>query len=175
MPEDESKQISGEPDDGSQIIGPGAAPGAFTPPPDSSEPLGVHFVQLESRSGPLPDPATLAAYKELDEGLFHTIQEMAVSQASHLQELQRLDVQRVIDRERGGRDERRRGQWMGFCIAVAGLIVTLVLALTGHDAVAGVVGGATLATIVTAFIAGRVTRPVRRDQSAARGRSDAEP
>lgn len=51
--------------------------------------------------------------------------------------------------------ERSLGMLAGFGIGSLSLVVSLKLALTGHDWVAGVVGGATVVALVGAFIYGK--------------------
>jgi uncharacterized membrane protein len=51
--------------------------------------------------------------------------------------------------------ERILGLVFALLIAVAGLGVATYLAMNSHDWVAGVIGGATLVGLVTAFIAGK--------------------
>jgi uncharacterized membrane protein len=50
-----------------------------------------------------------------------------------------------------------RGQLIAASAFVLGLVATVVLALTHHDGVAKVVGGATLLGVVVVFVTGRVT------------------
>lgn len=73
---------------------------------------------------------------------------MAESQGAHRMELERQVIANQLD-------ESKRGQNYGLLIGLTGLAICLTLALTGHDVVAGVVGGTTLVGLVAVFVVGK--------------------
>jgi uncharacterized membrane protein len=48
-----------------------------------------------------------------------------------------------------------RGQWIAVSLCVFFGLVSLVMTLTGHDAVGGTIAGTTIAALATTFIVGR--------------------
>lgn len=74
---------------------------------------------------------------------------MAESDLRHLQNMDRTSIE-------GKFSERQRGQRFGLCIGLAGLCVAAFLGFSGHDWLAGVIGGTTLVSLVAVFVLGRV-------------------
>ncbi len=68
-------------------------------------------------------------------------------------------------------EESRRGQNYGLMIGLTGLIVSLVLAYLGHDAVGGIIGGSTLVGLVTVFVVGRTKQ---REELQRKGNNEVE-
>ncbi len=109
----------------------------------------------ESFRGPIPHPELLKGYEEIQAGFAERIMRMAEK-----------EQERRFDREMGQEEcekkiidntasESKRGQCFALIVAVLFLVGSVVLALFGHDAVAGILGGGTLASIVAVFITGR--------------------
>lgn len=51
--------------------------------------------------------------------------------------------------------QSRRGQNFGFALGVLGLILATVLALMGHEVIAGIFGTTTIVGLVTVFVIGK--------------------
>ncbi|MBF0215121.1 MAG: hypothetical protein HQM00_16435 [Magnetococcales bacterium] len=54
---------------------------------------------------------------------------------------------------------QRRGQWMALSIGVIAMSTSLIMTLTGHDTVGGIVGGGTVIGLVSVFVTGRHSKP----------------
>lgn len=104
-------------------------------------------------SGPLPPPSVLGAYESLSPGLTDRIVEMAEREQAHRH---RMDDETVKEETKLG----KRGQLFGFIIAIAGLATAVVLGWPAHQGgAAAVVGGASLASLVAAFLKGPQSHP----------------
>ena len=62
--------------------------------------------------------------------------------------------------------ESQRGQIFGFILAFLCLGVTTTLALTGHETVAGIVGGSTIIGLVTVFVKGQISQKKNLEKKA---------
>lgn len=109
-------------------------------------------LRLEKRteifSGPLPPPAILRQYDEIQPGFAERLLRLTEDEASHRREVtaraQRYEV-----------FETTLGQVFGLLVALAALGTTVWLGVLGLEAAASIVGGTTIVGLVGAFIAGR--------------------
>ena len=115
------------------------------PPAEASRQTSL---ELRYHVGPLPDPETLARYNEVIPNGADRIMRLAEGQASHRREMERTIVT-------GQKKQEERGQLLGFAIGVLFIVAAVVVALRGHDAVAGILGGSSVISVVGAFILGR--------------------
>ena len=76
---------------------------------------------------------------------------MAENDSAHLQSMEKMQLSSLFL-------ERRLGQILGFGIALMGLSASVFLAYNGHEWTASIIGGATLASLVSVFMAGRLSR-----------------
>ncbi len=109
------------------------------------EDLLIQAYRQESFTGPLPHPKILALYEEIVPGSADRIISMAENQANHRTKFENTSL--AIDGKLA-----ERGQIFAFIIAVICIISTIALALSGHDTVAGVLGGTTIVGLVTTFL-----------------------
>ncbi len=100
-----------------------------------------------SFSGPLPPPEMLARYDEIIPGSAERILTMAESQSLHRRELEREVVFSRIALS-------RRGQWLGFAIAIVGLGTSAIIAIYGSALAGGIIGLGTLVSLVGVFMYG---------------------
>lgn len=94
--------------------------------------------------GPLPPPELLRRYDEAVPGAGERILDLA-------EEEQRKRASSV----NGAVETMRRGQSCGLAVTLAALGVVAHTAYLGHPVVATILGGATLTSLVTVFVAGR--------------------
>src|SRR6266508_605347 len=85
-----------------------------------------------THEGPLPPPQQLQAYDRVLPGLAERIVSMAEREQNNRHAMQRVEVE-------GGLELARRGQRYGLAVAVLVLVVSLILVLTGHEVVGGVI------------------------------------
>lgn len=131
-----------------------------TPPPHNPAQL-VAAMHHSSFSGPLPPPDVLKRYNEVVPGAAERIITMAEAQAKHRQELERAEVF-------GGNRRANLGQYFGFTIGIAGLVVALILGIRGNAWVAGLIGVLDLGGLVSIFVYGsRSRRSERREKGEA--------
>jgi uncharacterized membrane protein len=105
-------------------------------------------LSLQSHSGPLPPPGSLAAYGDIDPSFPNRIMTMAEQNAASA----RVTAERAQHYQLA---EQIVGRAAGLIFALAAIIAAVVLALNGQAVVAGVIGGATVVGVVTALIKGR--------------------
>ena len=108
-------------------------------------------VQQTSFQGPLPKPSDFAQYETILPGAAERIISMAERQAVHRQAIEK----KVI-----GSDALHAlvGTACGLVIGLFGLGVAGYCIINGHDLAGAVIGGATLASMVSAFIYGSSKR-----------------
>lgn len=129
------------------------------PPTQSSEPpdqpvlpgLPLDSGQLQASRviiGPLPAPEVLAGYGYIDESFPNRIVTMAEENArTGRRTAERAQTFTLV--------ERIAARAFGFAFACSAIGGAIYLALQGHDAVAGIIGGTTVAGVVAALIKGK--------------------
>jgi len=105
----------------------------------------VVMTQVTHRSGPLPDPQTLAEYDRVVPGAAERILVMAERQQAHRQNLEAADLQAAVL-------FAKRGQWMALCITVLAFVVGSSLAFVGQTTVASILFGTVIVAVVGAFL-----------------------
>ena len=102
-------------------------------------------------SGPLPPPEILRKFDEVVPGSAERIIKMAEGQFAHRTELER----KVIDSDIV---TSKRGQILGFVIAIVGLICSMVISIFGNKIAGALIGVGTLASLVSVFMYGSKAR-----------------
>ena len=87
-------------------------------------------------------------YHALDPQLVHRIVAMAESEAEHRRQLENKALESDIRLQ-------RRGQTLGFWLSAVALLSSVALAYVGAFVVAALVGGTTVAVILSLFVTGR--------------------
>jgi uncharacterized membrane protein len=119
------------------------APKGNTPAvPESVE---IRVAHQSLHIGPLPSPTDLAQYGEIVEGGAERIMRMAEAFATHMQSQERAELERRFRLADAG-------QRFGLVMGLAALAVCLVVALTGHDAVAVALAASAVVGGVVAFV-----------------------
>jgi uncharacterized membrane protein len=98
--------------------------------------------------GPLPPPEDLEKYNEVVPGLAERIVKLTENQSSHRIEIEKLAISSQLS-------ESKRGQYMGFILALVCIGSSVFLALNNQHIVASVLGGSTVIGLVTIFFAGK--------------------
>jgi uncharacterized membrane protein len=133
-------------------------------PTSGGEPFQITHVQVERRHlGPLPPPEQLRAYDEIIPGAAREIWDDYRARVRHREELERRDQQMEQQALTANITVTRRAQLFAFAGAILFGMMAFVLVLTGHDAAGSVVFGTTIASLIGAFIAGRVRSDRNRD------------
>lgn len=108
----------------------------------------VQQVSISGYSGPLPHPAILKGFEEVQPGAAERIIRMAENEATHRHSLERQDCRSFIMNERLGM----------VCGLVFGLFVAgggLYCVLKGHPAAGSIIASIPMGGIIIAFIQGR--------------------
>ena len=98
--------------------------------------------------GPLPHPSVLSEYNNVVENGAERIMKMAEIQSGHRIELEKHAIKEELR-------QSSNGQIYGFVLAILGIISALILAMMGHDAVAGIFGTTTIVGLVAVFVIGK--------------------
>lgn len=104
--------------------------------------------------GPLPPPSILQGYDRVVPGAAERIIAMAERQSSHRQAVEGKLVEAQIADGKIERSERKLGQILGFTIGVIAIFSGAVIAVLGAEIAGGVIGGGTVAGLVSVFIYG---------------------
>jgi uncharacterized membrane protein len=116
----------------------------FIPNQPSSPLLQV----AKSYSGPIPDPASLAKYAQIDATLVNRIVEMAEKQSAH-----RMEMEKIVIRSR----ERQSvmGQIFAFVLALGLIVAALII---DDHIISRIIFGVTLLGIVSLFLTGKFAK-----------------
>ena len=117
----------------------------------------VRQTQTQMFSGPLPPPEALKKFDEVVPGAAERIIKMAEEQSAHRKELEKKVIDSDIARSKWG-------QVLGFCIAIAGLTASTLIAIYGNAIAGGIIGVGTLASLVGVFMYGAKTRSEERTE-----------
>jgi uncharacterized membrane protein len=121
----------------------------FIPDPEKKKEaeaiLSSEITLIRAYSGPLPSAEEMAIYERTQTGSANRIITLAENQQAHRIEMEKLDFP-------VRNNHFKMGQWFSLTIGICGLGVTTLLALEGHDWVAGVIGTITTGTILACFI-----------------------
>lgn len=117
-----------------------------------TEKKAVMIRAFERFSGPLPHPSTLRGYEEVKEGFAERIMAMAENEQAHRHKCE----DKIVSESTA---TSRRGQWLGFSIAVLFLIASIVLAILGKTVVSSILGGGTLVSLVAIFVTSNKPSP----------------
>ncbi|MDD4350141.1 MAG: DUF2335 domain-containing protein [Opitutales bacterium] len=118
------------------------------PPKDQQEIVSIVVRQQTSYSGPIPPADELKRYSEVVNDGAERIMKAFETQSEH-----RRSIEKVVISSQQQRSDR--GQWMGLIVAMSTIGSAVFLAYSGHDAVAGVLGGGTVLGLVSVFVIGR--------------------
>jgi len=124
-----------------------------------------HIEQTVSFQGPLPPPDALSAYNKIVPGAAETIIGMAVSQSEHRQYLEKKVIESDINNS-------KLGLWFGLFIALCGMGSAIYCASIGQSIIGSILGGGTLAMLVSTFVYGSQSRKKERERKRIESMSD---
>jgi uncharacterized membrane protein len=105
-------------------------------------------ISIEHYEGPTPHPLFLQKLEEVVPGAAKNVLDDFLHQSKHRRELEAVVIPNQVK-------QSNTGQWMGFITGIFGLSAATFLAYTGHDVVAGVIGGTTVLGLVSTFVFGK--------------------
>ncbi|MDT9109326.1 DUF2335 domain-containing protein [Escherichia coli] len=114
----------------------------------SKNPKVIAMFQQESFQGPLPPPAMLLQYNQILPGGAERIFRLTEKEQEHRHKTQSDALLGAVSRD-------KRGQWMGFCIAMVVLIMAAFFANRGNTWFAGTLATLDLVGLTTVFVYGR--------------------
>lgn len=101
--------------------------------------------------GPLPPPEILKGYNQVVENGAERIVARAEKQSEHRMQLENHAIKEELK-------QSGRGQIFGFILGVLGLLLATLLAILGHELIAGIFGTTTIVGLVTVFVVGKKTQ-----------------
>lgn len=119
------------------------------PKPPARREANSAVASAEFFAGPLPSPDILARYEQVIPGAAERILAIAEADAKHQREIELAAL-------RAEEASVRRGQWLGFAIALFALTISVVALYLGSPWVAGIIGGTAVVGLVSAFVLGRI-------------------
>lgn len=105
-------------------------------------------IRSEYHSGPMPSPRQLEEYDKVLPGLATEIKDEFLKNGQHVRESER----QAIEYTKNDNDKNRR---VAERLVWGSLICSVVLALAGHDWVAGILAGTTVVAVITGFLQNR--------------------
>jgi uncharacterized membrane protein len=104
--------------------------------------------EFSMRSSPLPDAAELAAYNQIIPAGADRILKMAEAQSAH-----RIDIEKTVIKSQ--QTQGFCGQLFGLIVGVVGILCATFAAVSGQPWFGSIIGGATLVSLVSAFLYSR--------------------
>lgn len=106
-------------------------------------------------NGPIPPPEILAQYDNIMPGLGQKIIDQFLSETAHRHDVESRTVEINKSIAESSMLERKHGQRYGFATFILMLLAIVYLAMNGHDNVAMVLGGTTMAAVIGLFLVRR--------------------
>ncbi len=125
--------------------------------PDQRRVIESTMIAMEQRSysGPLPAPEDFAAYEKVLPGSTDRIISMAEKSLDS-----RINNEKTIIETR--LKQSGRGQILGFILALFFGVISLILALTGHEVLAGIIASGDIISLAVIFVLNR--EPNKKDK-----------
>ncbi|WP_274065417.1 DUF2335 domain-containing protein [Xylella fastidiosa] len=120
------------------------SPSGLEAPPLQQERRSISVAHSSWR-GPLPAPDQLARFDEIVPGAAERIIKMAEQEGEHSRGIRRFAMKASVGAQ-------LIGQLSALTIAMCCLLLSYSLAVENHDAVAAILGGTSLTTVVLAFL-----------------------
>ena len=127
-------------------------------PPEKRSVIENVMFAMEQRSfsGPLPAPEDFEAYEKVLPGSTDRI----ITMAEKSLDSRIANEKTIIDNRL---KQSGRGQILGFILAMVFALIALVLALTGHDVLAGIIGGSDIISLAIIFVLNREPSEEKND------------
>ncbi len=119
----------------------------------------VLSLSMEQYRGPFPHPETLAGYERLYPGVTKQIFDDAHAQTTHRMAIERTTIE-------GDNFRATAGLFLGFAIAITGLVVAAIIGWRDQPGWAVAFGAVDLVGLVTVFVIGRRARLNELDDKA---------
>lgn len=110
--------------------------------------VSISFRRSTSFRGPIPHPDILRGYNEVVKDGAERIVVMAENQSNHRIQLEDFAIKEELK-------QSNRGQMFGFILGIFGMGLAAILAILGHEAIAGIFGTTTIVGLVAVFVIGK--------------------
>lgn len=115
------------------------------------DPGSFELLMQQSTVGPIPPPAMLGGYEQVQAGMADRIVKLAEHQAAHRQTLETTKLSGEIAGQ-------TRGTYCGLLAVLAALAVAAYVASLGYSTAAGFIASVDLAALAAVFVHGRRSR-----------------
>ena len=115
----------------------------------------VGIVIGSSYQGPLPSAGELAKYQAISPDFAQRLMEMAEAEANHRRTIEERIVAASIATEVENQMDQKRGQYLGFAIALVTILAGSYLSLNGSQLPGTFIGLSGVTGLTAAFIHGR--------------------
>lgn len=119
----------------------------------------VSVVRHEMHSGPMPSPEQLAMYDAALPGTALIIRDEFQANGAHIRDMEKRALE-------AAKDDNDRNRWAALILVLFSLTSSVVLAITGHDWVAGIIAASTVTAVITGFLRSSGGRGKSNDQEA---------
>lgn len=116
------------------------------------------LIKKESFSGPLPHPEHFKKYNQIVPGSANRLLKMVEDDLAHIHSMQRQQSNTETA-------ATILGLISGFAIAVIALVGSGYLIMQNHDVAGAVLGGGSLASLVSIFVIGRKSKTPRKNEA----------
>ncbi len=113
------------------------------------------WVSSSSFQGPLPPAEELSKYQEVSPDFPKRLLEMVEAEACHRRQIEEKVVDAEIASEKENQEDRKRGQYLGFLIAIVTIVAGSYLSLNGSQLPGTFIGLSGVTGLTAAFIHGR--------------------
>lgn len=122
------------------------------PTEEPTHSLNVSTQLIEQHSGPVPSPRILKGYMELIPDAPERILKMAEMELAHSMEMDKSNISLAEKDMNYGYKAARRGQWMGYTLAITAIGCGVALTILGFESAGITLFGITAAGVVAPFL-----------------------
>ena len=133
---------------------PPATPSVRTAEEDLEEIIVEESILASRFFGPVPSPAHMKEYAEIDPGFPERFFAMAEKQQAHDHAVEKESMAANIKIVSEYQTLERRGQTFGFILAAAGLVAGVITSVLGSPLAGGIIGTGGLAVLAGVFVYG---------------------
>lgn len=120
--------------------------------PPRPPPSGGTMSTTVTWQAPLPPPAALRELEAVVPGVAERIVKAWEDEMTHRRSTDHREMTVGERLAQSHIDQAKLGLWCGFAVVIVAMLIALVLGLTGHDALAGVIGGLDLVGLAAVFV-----------------------
>lgn len=122
-----------------------------------AELVSYAVVHQETHSGPMPSPKQLLEYESALPGLASEIRDEFLANGKHVRELEKA----ALEAHKGDNEQNQK---VAERLVWGALLAAILLAILGHDWVAGTIAVSTVGAVITGFLKQRAALASRKEE-----------